>query len=185
LRRSGITAQFLALDDSELLTRLAHGSVDVIAPIAVTAERRKRVRFSAALVSTAAAWFIRRESGRSAGEAPAGGETVATPSSGPLEALLRQRFPELMILPTPDYDAALDSVVRGRAAVAALNLHAGREHARRFPAILCPQSGFHGLQLALAFNRTPSSIGTLALDRAIRTMRSEGALRMLERRLLK
>lgn len=171
LRRAKIAAQFLPCDDSSLLQQLERRAIDAAVPVAVTRERRRRFRFSEALVYTAAGWFVRR------GAPPVvrtllADSRIATPAHGPLATLVRRKFPQLVVIPTPDYITALDYVARGVVAAAALNLDVGRALAQQFPSISSPETGFYRLPLALAFRRIHAAALVRAVNVAIRGMKT-------------
>lgn len=105
---------------------------------------------------TGAAWFAAR-----GGPWPSDSDLLkpheppwraVTPATGPLVALIRERFPLVELRTCEDYDSALRYVIDGDADAAALNWHVGRRlcqesHPGQFQD---PKSPFHAIPLVVA-----------------------------------
>ena len=147
LRRAGVDVGWVPLTLAGQMPALADGRVDMLAGLAVTAERRHSLVFGKPLVRTGGALFVAR--GTSASLV----RRIVTPASGPLRAPVSTRFPDCELVDAEDYPDALSRVVEGRAAAAALNLHVGSALAEREFAGLfeLPRELFAALDLAPAY----------------------------------
>lgn len=130
---------------------LASGRIDAIAPQAITPARAAALALSEPLLHTAAALFA--PAGQGAPDpATAGALRIATPTGGPLAALLSRLAPQAVLHGTAGYVETLDAVLAGRADLAALNIDAGADLiARRYPDRFAPPGRpFARLGLAVA-----------------------------------
>ncbi len=165
---SGCTAEFVALPLERSEEALLAGEVDLLAFKAVVSHRRDALAFSRPIQSTGAALFALRGTPVADHGDPAecAGQAIATPRRGPLAALLAQRCHGCTVVPTAGYGEALQAVVDGVAAAAALNVHVGAHWARTaFPGRFAPPAGqFADLELAIAAAR---GRGELILERLV------------------
>ncbi len=122
---SEIPFEFLPVRLPDMITALDTGRVDVLAGIASTLDRRSKLSFSKPLVMTGGAWFALK-GGSVDCEPDAGAWRVVTPAAGPLAAPIQKRYPLIKLETCGDYDAALQTVVNGKADAAALNFHVGK-----------------------------------------------------------
>ncbi len=157
LTAQGVRASWVALALTEQLPALESGDVDMLAGLGVTAERAEQLVFGPALVRTGGALF------RLTGAAD-GAYRIATPSSGPLRLAVTEAFPESEVELVQDYPAALNAVVEGSAAAAALNFHVGWEVAERLHpgGFVAPEEPFAPVDLAPAALAGHECAGLLA-----------------------
>jgi hypothetical protein len=172
LARTCFRAEFLEVNDCDVVERLADGSLDAFAVLAKTSARRRLFRFSQSLCTTGGAWFALRAQYPDRTRAPANCAVVATPGSGPLVSVIRRRFGRLSIMECRDYHSALRAVVDGMATMAALNLDVGRLQAQRdFPNLFhLPEQTFCTVSLALALPRSKASAFVRPFNAALRTL---------------
>jgi hypothetical protein len=120
--QAGVACEFVAVALAEQEASLANGDVDALATVAATPERKARLVLSPAFVETGAAWFAQQ----SFDPAVAPPRTpVVTPAKGPLVEIISRNWPHLTVITVPDYPQALQGVLDGRAAAAALNIDVG------------------------------------------------------------
>jgi hypothetical protein len=174
--KAGVDCRFepVALPQHEAC--LAAGSIDALAVMAMTPERRERFTLSDPYLMTGAAWFAPKspKSDESIPFDPAGveqGTRVVTPSAGPLTNVVATRWPHLTVMPATDYRDALEQVAADRVFAAALNIDAGTAMCEElYPGTFAlPQTPFLEIPLALAClkgrsNREFERLAT-ALDR--------------------
>ena len=123
LSHADIDCQFVPVAMSCHEAMIAEGGCDAIAALARTPERSRHFDFAPPFTTTGGSFFARRPF--DAKHQPAG-TVVATPAAGPLAALILSRFPQLDVAAVTDYETALNAVVDGKAAAAALNRDVGR-----------------------------------------------------------
>lgn len=122
--KSDISYEFVATNLTDLIPNLESESVDAIAALGITRERGKKYHFSKPILVSGGAWFIPKSQAMIAdGEVP---KSVITPKRGPLADEIKNRYPEINLITTTDYEAALKGALQGKAMAAALNWHVGR-----------------------------------------------------------
>ena len=174
---SGRRAEFIPAPLDRAPERLSSGNAEALAPQAITAQRLAEFDFSRPLCRTGGALFFPQhaESGQSLKDLA--GQAVATPNKGPLKTALQTEFPEVAIIGLPDYPAALQAVLDGKASAAALNLHAGAMVAHRFhPGHFKAGQIFWRLDLAVAVlkNQQPALIETI--DDGLAALKESGEM---------
>lgn len=150
--RAGVACRFVPVALAAQEARLVDGTVDAIAVMAATPERRARYGLSEPYLITGAAWFALKSSGLRPFDPGAAPAAIATPATGPLVRVVAESWPHLAVLPVSGYREALDKVAGGEAAAAALNFDAGKHmcevlHSGKFA---LPEQPFLEIPLAVA-----------------------------------
>jgi polar amino acid transport system substrate-binding protein len=104
---------------------LKHGRAEGIFPLGITPERRELFDFSAPLVITGGALFVRAPDAEPGSLDALSGKTVVTPQTGPLAAVIQKMAPNVKLITTANYEDSLARLVRGEADAAALNYQVG------------------------------------------------------------
>jgi ABC-type amino acid transport substrate-binding protein len=131
--RAGVDVDFVPVPFDQVHGTLKDGRADAIFPIAITPERESVYDFSAPLLMTGGAIFVRTPTPTPANLAALVGKTVVTPGTGPLVPYIQKNAPDLKLVITKNYEESLDRIVSGEAAAAALNFQVGAAP-RRSPA---------------------------------------------------
>ena len=90
-------------------------------PMAATPECRERLDFSATLLMSGGALYVRSPDPTPEGLRALAGKTVVTLRTGPLAAFIQNTAPEVKLVVTEDYETSLARLVSGEADAAALN----------------------------------------------------------------
>jgi polar amino acid transport system substrate-binding protein len=85
--REGIEIAFVPVPFAQVHGTLTDGRAEAIVPLAITPERQKSYDFSAPLVTSGGALFVRAPSPTPASLATLSGKTVVTPKTGPFAPL--------------------------------------------------------------------------------------------------
>lgn len=169
--RTKFSVDFVPCTLNNLSRHFADGEIQAFAGVAITDSRRQQVIFSAPLIDSGGAWFQLRG-------AKSPPQTAATPSAGPLLAVIESQFPGIAVRGVGDYYEALAMAVAGEVDAAALNVHVGVQQAYRyFPgSFVSPAKPFWPLQLGVAFARAADSESISAFNAEIEKMRRDGAI---------
>lgn len=169
--RTKFPVEFVPCSLNNLSRHFADGEIQAFAGVAITDSRRQQVIFSAPLIDSGGAWFQLQG-------AKSPPQTAATPSAGPLLAVIESQFPGVEVQGVRDYRDALAMAMAGEVDAAALNVHVGGQQADRyFPgSFLSPAQPFCSLQLGVAFERNTDSGSIIAFDAAIEDMRGGGVI---------
>jgi len=180
--REGITIVFVPVSLADQLETLTNGTADALAPLGITPERLKSYDFTAALVVTGGALFVRSPRPAPTGLAALAGKTIVTPRTGPFVAFIEQNFPDVRVVPTTDYVDSLDRVVSGQADAAALNIQvgAGMVAASYSGRITVPSTMFEQVPLALAVTKGQHAELLGRLDAGLAAIRADGTLKHIE-----
>ncbi|MFC1821780.1 substrate-binding periplasmic protein [Thermodesulfobacteriota bacterium] len=145
-------AIYIPVDQSRIEDLVDMGRADGIAFFAITPERQARYDFSDALIATGGALFLKKSNPSAPDLAAFAGKTISTPRKGPLFSYIQKEFPQITIRATEDYPEAMELVLTGDAAAAALNLHSGIAMANQFYTgqFSLPDSAFLEINLAVA-----------------------------------
>lgn len=123
----GVETVWTPLSLEQQIPALLQKSVDILACLGVTEDRKSQLVFGEPVILTGGALFRLLE-------APAKDETIVTPAGGPLVLAARENFPNSSVVAVDGYPEALRLVSRGHADAAALNVHVGQRIAERdFP----------------------------------------------------
>jgi polar amino acid transport system substrate-binding protein len=181
--KAGVEIVLVPVPFVEVQKTLQDGRAEAIFPLAINPERAKLFDFSAPLVVTGGALFVR------AGEptpdfAALAGKTVTTPRTGPLADYIARRFPDVKLVVTADYDESLKQLVGGQADAAALNFQAGA----RIAAVLFPgkvteaKSLFWELPLAVAVPKGKGAEFVAKLNAGLAAVRADGSWQAINNR---
>jgi ABC-type amino acid transport substrate-binding protein len=136
----------------ELHLTLDRGHAQAIFPLGITPERRELFDFSASLLTTGAALFVRAPSAEPEGLGALAGQIVVTPRTGPLVALIQRTAPTVKLITTASYEDSLSRLVGGEADAAALNYQVGADIIARLYAghVTIPRTMFAKQELGVA-----------------------------------
>lgn len=167
---------FVPVPFQQVQQTLTDGRADAIFPIAITPDRRQTLDFSAPILPTGGAFFVRSPDKTPASIAAIAGKTVTTPRTGPLAAYLQKNAPDAKLIVTADYDESLAQLVSGAADVAALNFQTGaRLAARLHPGKITPPDRlFWELPFAVAVPKGKAADQVGKLNAGIAAIRADG-----------
>lgn len=173
--KAGLELMLAPVPFAEVQKTLDDGRADAIFPLAINPERAKLFDFSAPLVVTGGAWFVRAGSPTPEFAALAG-KTVTTPKTGPLADYIAKRYPDVKLVVTADYDESLKQLVNGEADAAALNFQAGARIARLVVPgkVTEPKTLFWELPLAVAVPKGKRADLVAKLNEGIAAIRADG-----------
>ncbi len=123
--RANFEVQFVLVPFDQVQGTLDDGRAQAIVPLAITAERQQTFDFSAPILMTGGAFFVRAPSPTPQTLSALAGKIVVTPRTGPLVPFLQKNGQSLKLVLTKDYPEALARVVDGQADAAALNFQVG------------------------------------------------------------
>jgi len=131
--RAGIKVEFVGLPLEQFRVALKDGRADAIF-LGVSPENLPIFDFSAPVLTTAGALYVRAPAPEPESLTTLAGKIVVTPRAGPLAEYIKTTAPAVNVVLTTDYEDSLTRVMRGEAAAAALNYHVGTVLAARlFP----------------------------------------------------
>lgn len=173
--KAGIELVLVAVPFAEVQKTLEDGRADAVFPLAINPERAKSFDFSAPLVVTGGALFVRAPEATPAFGSLAG-KTVTTPRTGPLAGYIEKNFPNVKLVVTADYDESLKQLMGGQADAAALNFQAGAKIAALlFPGkVTEPRELFWELPLAVAVPKGKGADTIAKLDAGLKAIRADG-----------
>ena len=179
--RAGLEAAYVPLPLADHITALAADDVDAIAFKAITPGHDRGCDFSDPIIKTGAAWLAPTARPWTVADG-VDRPRVATPATGPLVALIRDRFPELQIFETSSYDESLNAAATGEADVTALNYHIGVHLVRRGykNALSIPGAPFDEMDAALAVAVDDPQNILPSFNRALAEFRSSGGIAKIE-----
>jgi ABC-type amino acid transport substrate-binding protein len=182
--RAGITIVYVPVPFAEIQKTLEDGRADAIFPLAINPERRKSFDFSAPLVITGGALFVRAPQPTPDGLTALAGKTVVTPKTGPLAGFIGKTAPEVKLVVNADYDQSFAQLLSGEADAAALNFQLGRRLASTLHAgkVTLPEKLFLELPLAVAVRKGQSGEMIAKLDQGIAAIRADGAWQRIDQR---
>jgi len=181
--RENIAITYVPVPFAELDATLTDGRADAITPLAVTPDRRKIYDFSATLVFTGGALFVRAPNATPAGLAALAGKSVATPKTGPFVDYIRKTAPQAHLVITRDYPTSFADVIDGTVDAAALNLQvgAGMAAASYSGKVTIPETMFTPkLAYAVAVIKGRHTGFLKALDAGIEAVAADGTLKKIE-----
>lgn len=174
--RGHVELVFVPVPFQQVQQTLTDGRADAIFPIAITPERRQTLDFSAPVLPTGGAFFVRSPDKTPISIAAIAGKTVTTPRTGPLTAYLQKNAPDAKLIVTASYDESLAQLVSGEADVAALNFQTGAQLAARLHPgkITPPDRLFWELPFAVAVPKGKAAGQIAKLDAGIAAIRADG-----------
>lgn len=181
--KAGITVVFVPVPFDQLPRTLEDGRADATFPTAITPDRREKFDFSAPLLPTGGAFFVRSPAPTPDTLASVAGKTITTPRTGPLVAYLQKNAPDAKLIVTADYDESLAQLVSGQADVAALNFQTGAKLATRLHPgkITPPDRLFWELPFAVAVPKGQSADLLARLNGGIAAIHADGTFEKINR----
>ena len=122
--RVGIEVEFVGLPLEQFRAALKDGRADAIF-LGIAPENLSIFDFSAPVLTTAGALYVRAPAPEPESLAAMDGKIVVTPRAGPLAEYIKTNAPSVKVVLTMDYEDSLTRVMHGDAAAAALNYHVG------------------------------------------------------------
>jgi ABC-type amino acid transport substrate-binding protein len=180
--REKIDAVIVPVPFAQVQETLRDGRAEAIFPLAVTPERRKSFDFTAPLVMTGGALFVRAPNPTPAGLSALAGKTVVTPGTGPLAAYIRKVAPEIKLVITTDYPESLARLVEGKADAAALNYQVGASLANKLHPgqVTVPHKMFSAEPDAVAVAKGQHAYLLKRLNAGIAAMRADGTWQKID-----
>jgi len=147
-------------------------------------ERRQTFDFTAPLVITGGALFVRAPLPSPESLKALAGKTVVTPKTGPLAGFIQKTAPEVKLVVNADYDQSFAQLLNGEADAAALNFQVGRRLASTLHAgkVTLPEKLFLELPLALAVRKGEKADLIVKLDQGIAAIRADGTWQTIDDR---
>jgi len=181
--RVGLELEFVAAPLDQMEQALKDGRADAFLT-AMTPERLKSYDFSAPVVTTGGALFVRAPSPTPESLLALSGKVVVTPQSGPLADLISRSAPAVKLSVTVDYEQSLARVIEGSADAAALNYHAGAiVAARLYPGrITKPLGMFQETVNAVAVPKGQRSEFLARISRGLVVIRGDNTWSEINRR---
>lgn len=173
--RAGVDLAFVPVTIEQQMPSLKDGRADALLS-ADTPERRQSLEFSAPVLITGGALYVRAPNPTPETLASMAGKTVVTPRVGPLADFIRKSAPAVKLVVTADYDESLTQVVTGKADAAALNATAGgRIAAKLYPGkITLPRIMFLETPFAVGAPKGRSAKIIAQLDAGLAAIRADG-----------
>jgi polar amino acid transport system substrate-binding protein len=120
-----LDVQFVLVPFDQVHGTLDDGRAQAIVPLAITPERQQTFDFSAPILMTGGALFVRAPSPTPKTFAELSGKVVVTPKTGPLVPFLQKNAQDVKLVLTKDYPESFARVIDGQAEAAALNFQVG------------------------------------------------------------
>ncbi len=180
--RAGIDLAFLPVTIEQQMPSLKDGRADALLS-ADTPERRQSLDFSAPVLITGGALYVRVPNPTPENFASLTGKIVVTPRAGPLADFIRKSAPAVNLVVTPDYDESLARLVSGKADAAALNFSAGgRIAAKLYPGqITLPRIMFLETPFAVGAPTGRSAKLMAQLDAGLAAIRADGTWQQINK----
>src|SRR4051812_7067273 len=182
--KAGFDLAFVIVPFEELQRSVDDGRADAIFPTGITPERRKRLDFSAPLLSTGGSLYVRAPGQAPDDLAALAGKTVVTPRTGPLAAYIEKNAPQVKVLRSASYEESLAQLVDGKADAAALNSHVGGRIADKlYPGkVNVARRMFLEVPLALAVKKGTQAALLEHFDKGLAAIRADGTWDDIHRR---
>jgi polar amino acid transport system substrate-binding protein len=183
--RAGIDVMFVPLPIEQQMPSLSDGRADALYA-AITPERCQLLDFSAPVLMTGGALYVRAPDRTPASLAALSGKVVVTPWAGPLAAFIQKTAPDVKLVVTTDYEDSLARLVGGEADAAALNFQAGtRIAARLYPGrVTVPRNMFIETPQAVGVIKGRDAKLTARLDVGLAAIRADGTWQQINDRWL-
>jgi polar amino acid transport system substrate-binding protein len=181
--RVGLELEFVAAPLDQMEQTLKDGRADAFLT-AMTPERLESYDFSAPVLATGGALFVRAPSPTPENLLAMSGKVVVTPKAGPLADLISRTVPAVKLSLTTDYEQSLARVIDGSADAAALNYHAGAVIASRlYPdQITKPATMFQETMNGVAVPKGQQSEFLARLSRGLAAIRADNIWAEINRR---
>jgi polar amino acid transport system substrate-binding protein len=181
--RVRIEMEFIAVPIEQMEQTLRDGRADALLQ-APNSERLKLLDFSAPVLITGGALYVRSPNPTPDDLLAMSGKVVVTPQAGPLVAIISRSAPAVKLSVTTDYEQSLARLVDGTADAAALNYHVGGTLADRlYPGQVTKPNGM--------FWETPLAISVLKgrhgdllerLNKGLAAIRADGTWQQINAR---
>jgi polar amino acid transport system substrate-binding protein len=174
--RAGYSVEFLPVPIEQMELALKDGRARAALPMAITPERLERLDFSATLLMSGGALYVRAPDPTPEGLRALAGKTVVTPRPGPLAAFIQKTASEVKLVVTEDYETSLARLVSGEADAAALNYQTGALLAARlYPGKLTvPRVMFVELPFGAAVLKGQNAEFLTRLNTGLAAIRADG-----------
>jgi polar amino acid transport system substrate-binding protein len=181
--RVGLAVEFVAVPLDQMELTLEDGRADAFF-CPMTPGRLKSYDFSAPVVTTGGALFVRTPRPTPENLLALSGKVVVTPQAGPLAELISRSAPAVKLSVTKDYEESLARVVAGSADAAALNYQAGAIIAARLyrGQITIPQVMFQETVNAVAVPQGQQSELLVRISRGLASIRADNTWADINRR---
>jgi len=172
--RVGLEIEFVGVPVEQMELTLKDGRADAFLT-AMTPERLKFYDFSAPVVTTGGALFVRAPSPTPENLLALSGKIVATPRAGPLADIITRTALAVNLSVTTNYEESLARVIEGSADAAALNYQAGAVMAARlYPEqITIPRGMFQETVNAVAVPKGRQSEFLARISRGLASIRAD------------
>jgi len=182
--QAGIELAFVPVPLEQLQLTLQDGRAIAYFPAAMTPERRQLFDFTAPLLVTGGALYVRTPNATPENLAALSGKIVVTPRAGPLAAIIQRTAPEIKLVVTTSYEESLARLVAGEADAAALDYQAGAIIAARlYPGqVTLPRTKIDEAPLAIAVRKGKDAELLSRLDRGLAAIRANGTLQEINDR---
>ena len=182
--KAGLTIDYVPVPFDQIQRTLEDGRADAVFPLAINPERRQTFDFTAPLVITGGALFVRSPQPSPDGLKALAGKTVVTPKTGPLAGFIQRTAPEVKLVVNADYDQSFAQLLSGEADAAALNFQVGRRLAATLHAgkVTLPDRLFLELPLALAVRKNEKADLIAKFDQGIAAIRADGTWQAIDNR---
>jgi len=174
--RAGINVELVPVPFEQIQRTLEDGRAQAIFPLTITPERLPLFDFSAPILITGGALFVRAPNATPDNLAALSGKIVVTPRTGPLAAFIQKNAPSVKLVITTDYEESLARLVNGEADAAALGFHVGiRIAARLYPNhVTEPRSMFTELPFAVGVSKGREAEFLARLNVGLAAIRTDG-----------
>jgi polar amino acid transport system substrate-binding protein len=182
--KAGIEVQFVPVPFAQVQDTLKDGRADAIVPLAITSERLASFDFSAPLLMTGGALFVRAPNPTPENLAALNGKTIVTPGTGPLVPYIRKNAPDVKLVITTNYEESLERLIKGEADAAALNFQVGASMAARlYPGqVTMPGTMFEEVPDAIAVSKGQHAELLKRFDAGISAIRADGTWQQINKR---
>ena len=182
--RVGVNVELVPVPFEQIQRTLADGRAQAIFPLTITPERLPLFDFSAPILITGGALFVRAPSATPEDLAALSGKIVVTPRTGPLAAFIQKNAPSVKLVITTDYEESLARLVKAEADAAALGFHVGiRIAARLYPSqVTEPRSMFIELPFAVAVSKGREAEFLAQLNVGLAAIRTDGTWQQINNR---
>jgi ABC-type amino acid transport substrate-binding protein len=176
LARVNTNVVFVPAHMDKIQDLMKTGEVDGLAFLGINPERQKLYDFSAPLVITGGALFVKSPSPSPSGLKEFEGRIVVSPLKGPLAGFIKKEFPKVNVMTVEDYPAALKAVLDGKADAAALNPQVGTHLANQlFPGSFTPpKSIFLEVPLAVAVTKGQQGALLKKVNEGLASIKNDG-----------
>ena len=182
--RAGVEVVLVPVPFDHMQSALEDGRAEAVFPTADTPARRITFDFSAPLLVTGGALYVRAPNVAPDSLAELAGKTVVTPRTGPLAAIIEKTAPAVRLVVTADYEEALARLISGEADAAALNVHAGARIANRLHPgkVVASQKMFLEAPLAVMVTKGRQAKLLADLNTGLAAIRADGTWQQINDR---